>query len=279
MEKKYVFIIALCAFLLAEHRCYGQLPKQAPGTPKQSAIPAKTIIRVTALDVNTKLPMLNPLDYPALGSTNIAIKPDETPRFFMDQFNSTDIKGKLELLLQAPCALLKQFERSKNPVIIQNPWFLYQGLEDIKKLKKEYEHELKTKMEPLRNGFLRAFNMLLCELSLIRISTTQGKMSLGELWFNATTIEHREALLKEITDAVIADKSEQTRTELVGFIGVLGHAFSVPKRVESLQRLLDADPENMSYARLIKAVFDDIQHGPDAKTIAQMAIRDRNLKA
>ncbi len=285
MNKRYLSLIIPALFFAIANHCHGQLPTKdikseheiRDEPPRINNVVPNAIV-VTHLDLDTKYELYHKeLDYPALAATNIKIGISEKPCFFMDEFNKANHKRKLELMTRAPWALTKQFHKSKNPVVKENPWFLYQGLEDFKKLKNIYASELKSKMEALNNGFLKTFNELLIELPLIKISTTQGRVGFSQLWLDATSEQQRDAVLRETIAEIVSKRALEACRELVRFMGVLGHAFSTEERIQALIKCVHLLPEKD--VPLMGAVFFDLRDGPDAQTIAQMAIRDRDLKA
>lgn len=278
MNNRYQLSAILSVFLIFGHYCHGQLD-------------VKTAIEIVAphLELSPNRCFVKDLDYPALAATNIS-NPNKSSRFFIDELNNkTELSSKSSLIFQAPQMLKKQFEESCFPNIKANPWFLYQGLEDFKKLRKNIagfqtifriksdQDILQKAKEPImRMQFSIAFRTLLPQLSSIMIPTSNGKMDFDKLWLEATTVEERDFLLMSATGVIKGQKSTKytaaVTRELIGFIGVLGHVFSEEKRMKSLIILNDLHPE---YHELNCTVHNDILNGPTAKAIATMALQEK----
>ena len=198
--------------------------------------------------------------------------------------------------MRAPVMLLNQYKACKNPIIDQNPWFVLKGLQELKPLL----HSLNTTYLPTLSAsqlhfqkskvsiFAKSAYETLCQI-IPRLAALNAKElpngTFGQQWLNASDAKTEKYLLYFITKHITKERLFPAAGELIGFIGVLGHALPKDVRMICLNAIEEMCANelfagtNKETAQnnfdLVQAVNKDMFHGPDAQTIAEMAIRDR----
>lgn len=269
------------------------------GQMASKPIPKKIHGEKFILDSREQIPEAE-IALPALSATRTALN-TSTHQFFYAAYKAKESAAdKAALLARAPAILLNQYKGSKSKILQKNPWFVLKGLQEAKTLlysltaTSTSTASAAASQSTLQTSRLQLFvtsAYLPLQTLFPRLATLQKIKGIAEpfgmAWIKANNAQMEDLLLSLATSHIVNTNLLPEARELIAFIGVLGHALPVATRAISLDAIETLCINTVycggqkgndlaeSILEVIQKVKDDMRYGPDAKTIAEMTIRDR----